>query len=251
MKFEKYNPEEHEYYVKEQFAKTAHRPDQFKKYKEVVENAVVDFDQVFGLNPEFDVIIAKTDVEIAEDEFGRPSHYAYINGMGLTENSQYFERNLLVLRATEKVENWKPFLKSLVAHELAHLKFQHERGTGKSIAYHLLMEGHGMHSDRKVSEIKNYDWRDEWRLPNINVEKFLNELDKKRSWDQPQSDEISVLFDYGTEPWPQAEGYALAYLITEELMERKDLSVEDLIYIESDDWRKEIEKSVENLYGEE
>ncbi|MFB6100462.1 MAG: DUF2268 domain-containing putative Zn-dependent protease [Candidatus Nanohalobium sp.] len=252
MQFEKYDPDEHSGYVKEWFAEASTTPDNLEVFRSVVETAIKDFDEVFGIEVDFDVVIAETDIETVRRERGRDAnHYAYINGMGLTDDFEYFDRNLLVLRVTDTVDEWRSFLKSLAIHEQAHIKFHKERSKGKSIAYHLLMEGHAMHSDRKVSELKDYTWRQEWELPDIQKKKLLEDLDKMRSWNQPQSDEISVLFDYGTDPWPEAEGYALAFFITQDVMERNDLSVEDLLEISKKKWETELKKSIENLYEDE
>lgn len=247
MEIEKYRPEEHSRYVKPDFAENVEETNNFSDFRPVVEEALEDYDDVFGIEADFDVVIAETVIE-SGDPTGA-EYYRYINGMGVTENSEYFDRNLLLLRVSKEPRKWKSFLKSLVIHEASHIEFQTGRGTGRTIAYHLLMEGHAMHSDRQVSEKKDYDWRQNWELPEIDEQDFLEELDKKRSWDQPQSEEVSTIFDQGGEKWSNGEGYSLAYHITKKVMKMEGLSVEDLIDLEIKVWREKVEKSIKTLYN--
>lgn len=246
MDFERYDPDVHSQYVKPDFAENVEETNNFSDFRPIVEEALEDYDNVFGIKTDFDVVIAETIVEPG-DPVGT-EYYTYINGMGITENSEYFDRNLLLLRISKEPEKWRSFLKSLVVHEASHIEFQTRKGTGKTIAYHLLMEGHTMHSDRVVSEKKDYDWRQKWELPEIDKQEFLEELDKKRSWNQPQSDEISTIFEYGGEKWRKGEGYSLAYHITGQVMENKGLSEKDLINVDMEKWIEYIKEAVEQLY---
>ncbi|MFB6116665.1 MAG: DUF2268 domain-containing putative Zn-dependent protease [Candidatus Nanosalina sp.] len=252
MEFEKWEDGEHSDMVKPGFADLCIEPEDIGKYREVVEEAVEDIEDVFGVSVSLKVVIAKTDTsQIRGKPVEETSMYAFIQGMGLSPQVYNVEENMIFLRVTDEVENWRSFLKSLVVHEEAHLEFQDEREVGYTILRHLLFEGHAMHRDRKVSEEKGYEWRQDWELPDIDRGEFLAELDKKRSWDEPQSEEVSTLFDSGGEKWKDGEGYSMAFHIAKDVMERKEIGVQELVEIGYEEWRKQVEKSVENLYGED
>lgn len=253
MEFEQWSDGEYSDYVKPSFAEMSKPPkDNFNEYRKVVEEGLADYRDVFGINVGFDVVIAETDIESAEDFYGdEDSYYAYINGMSAFADSPWHDRNIVTIRVTDKPEKWKSFLKSLVVHETAHLHFQENRDTVETIAHHMLMEGHAMHAVKMISQRKNYDWRQEWELPKIDVKKVVKELDKERSWNQNQSKEISTLFNYGGDTWPEAEGYTLSYHTTREIINRKNWDIRKLEKIKTEKWKKEIKKSLKNLYGDQ
>ena len=252
MEFEKWKDNKHSEMVKPRFADLCIKPENIGKYRRAVEEAMEDIEDVFSVSVSLKVVIAKTDTgQIRGEPIEETSMYTFIQGMGLSPQVYNVEENTIFLRVTDEVENWKSFLKSLVVHEEAHLEFQNEREAGYTILRHLLFEGHAMHSDRKVSEEKDYEWRQDWELPDIDREEFLAELEKKRSWDKPQSEEVSTLFDSGGERWTDGEGYNMAFHIAKEAMERKGIGVQDLAEIGYEEWRKEVEKSLDELYSED
>jgi hypothetical protein len=251
MEFEMWKDEKHSEMVKPRFADLCIEPENIGKYRKVVDEALEDIEDVFVESVFLKVVITKTDTsQIRGEPVEETSMYTFIHGMGLSPQNYKVEENTMFLRVTDEVENWRSFLKSLVVHEEAHLEFQNKREVGYTILRHLLFEGHAMHRDRKVSEEKDYEWRQDWEIPDIDREEFLAELDKKRSWDEPQSEEVSTLFDSGGDKWTNGEGYSMAFHIAKDVMERKEIGVQELVEVGYDEWREAVEKSIDKIYGE-
>lgn len=252
MKFERYRPETHAEKLTEWFRYKASKPENHEKYGNAIEEAYHDFKDYFGLDRDVMFVFAETDVKALEGRYDEipASEYA----MGFSADPEYHdvERPTVFIMATDRYEYWENILKFTVAHELAHQKFYESRDMGWKIFQRMLFEGHAMNSAEKLSSVKNYEWTKEgWEAEDVYSKELFEELDKFNKWKDQDEVEVSTLFEPGGEKWQGAEGYPVTFQVTRDVLERRNWKVQDLLDVSEEEWRREIEKSIENLYLEE
>ncbi len=245
MEFEKYDSEVHDQRVMDWFSSLAKKPSKFAEYREAIQEALQEVDEAVGVDADFKVVVAETQ----EVEGSDLPEWKYVLGMSLSPEYHWVEENTLFVRTTDSYENWRSAVKHTVAHEEAHQEFYENRDLGSTVYDHMLFEGHAQKTAEKVSEENGYNW-DIVNLtdPDVMADNLKQELEKDRAWNEEQSEEISTLFNPGGSKWQNAEGYAVTYQVVTEIMGRNNYDVRDLLRVEDEKWRGEVDKSIERLY---
>ena len=250
MEFKTYTEEEFEEKVMDWFSSRAKEPESLEPYTGAIEQAIQDMEEKYGLEIDFKVVIAETSIEKLETQFDEKiPRIAYTNGMGLSEELYEVDKDSVFLRTNKETDFWEGDLKSVAVHELAHLKFFENRELGSSIYEHILFEGHAMHIEKRIAKENNYEteFYHESKT-DIDKEELKKDLDKKRSWNEPQSSEVSTIFKPEGEKWLNAEGYPIAYQITAQILDQEEIEIEQLLEYEKSEWRQKVDKAVEEIY---
>ncbi|MFB6116664.1 MAG: hypothetical protein ABEK10_04080 [Candidatus Nanosalina sp.] len=252
MQFEKYDPEQHADKLMDWFTEKAVEPEDYERYKEAAEEAYHDFGDVFGLDREIRFVLAETDVSVLEDRYEEIPAQAYSQGFSADPNTESHDVEVptVFMMTTSRYEYWEDSLKYVAVHELAHQKFYDNHDVGWRIFQRMLFEGHAMHSAEKVAEEKDYRWSQAgWKVEEVDPIEVRKELDRLNTWKGEQEGEVSTFFVPGGDRWPNAEGYPITYQLTENVRVRKGIGVSELLDLGFDEWRDEIEKSLEDEYG--
>lgn len=252
MEFEKYSPEEHADKLMDWFTEKAVIPRDYEKYKQAVEAALQDFRDVFGLDRNIRFVLAETDVSVLEDRYEEIPAQAYSQGFSGDPDTEGHEVEVptVFVMTTSQYKYWEDSLKYLTAHELAHQKFYENHEVGWRIFQRMLFEGHAMHTAEKVAEEKGYNWSQTgWKAEDVDPAEVRQELDRLNTWKSEQDGEVSTFFVPGGDRWQNAEGYPITIRLTENVMERNGIGVSELLESSFDEWREEIEKSLEEEYG--
>jgi hypothetical protein len=252
MELEKYSPEEHAGKLMEWFTEKAVEPKDYERYMEAVEEAYHDFEEIFGLDRNIRFVLAEAYVSVLEDRYEKIPAHAYSQGFSADPGTEGHDVEVptVFLITTRQYEYWEDSLKYVTAHELAHQKFYDNHDVGWRIFQRMLFEGHAMHSAEKVAEEKDYHWSQAgWKIEEVDPAEVREELDRLNTWKGKQDGEVSTFFVPGGERWQIAEGYPITFRLTENMMERNGIGVSELLDLSFDEWRDEIEKSLEEEYG--
>ena len=250
MEFERYKPEKHGEKLNEWFRYKASEPDNLEKYEEIVEEAYDDFRNYFGLERQVRLVFAKTNIEVLKEKYDEIPVWEYAMGFSTDPEYHEVERPTVFIMATDDYEHWENILKFTLAHEIAHQKFYELRDVGWRIYQRMLFEGHAMHSAEELSKEKNYDWSHEgWSPEKVNPEAIKQELEKFNKWKDQEDVDVSSLFVPGGDKWANAEGYPITYKVTERLIDKMDLDVQDLLTLPEEEWKVNVKEILTELYG--
>lgn len=249
MEFEKYDPEKHEEDVPAFFSDVAKAPTHFEKFRDAVEEALDDIEEVLEREVDFDVVIASTDMEALGNLEDIPEGL-YFRGYSLGEQiHSHANRNAIFLAATTESDYWEAGLKNMAVHEEAHQEFFEYLPDQDHVVWESMMiEGHALVREKTVREEKDYKWRGDPRNYEGSAEEVLEELDKNREWqgDKYNRDNTSSIFTMDSE-W-EAIGYVIAQDVYMNVLERNEMEVDEPL-AESRDWmRDQVEKSIIELY---
>jgi len=248
MEFEKWNNQEDYGSLMDWFRVKACEPGSYEKYREGVEEAFSDFGNVFGLDRGISFVVAETDIDFLEGKYEEVPDWAYSQGFSADPEWHDVENPSVFVMANDNYKYWRDLLKFVTAHELAHQKFYENHEVEWRIYQRMMFEGHSMHSAEKVAEEKGYNWVNHDHEPGkIDKEELITELDKFNTWTGENEEETSSLFVPGGEKWKNAEGYPIAFQITEDILERIECDISDLLDMSFEDWRKETEKSIKGM----
>lgn len=251
MNFEKWDNEEDYGNLMGWFSNKATEPESYERYMRAVQDANRDFKEVFGIERDVNFVIAKTDIEFLEEKYDKVPDWAYSQGFSATPEWHDVETPTVFMMANDEYKYWEDILKFVTAHELAHQKFYETHEVGWKIYQRMMFEGHAMHSAEKLASEKEYNWSQaEWRANEVNKTELLDELDKFNTWAGENEGKPSKLFVPGGEKWQNAEGYPITFQVKENILDRNSLEVSDLLEMSFEEWREEVEKSIENLYEE-
>lgn len=249
MEFERWNNQEDYNKLMDWFNAKAGEPKNYQKYENAVREALTDFREVFGLEREVSFVIAETDIGFLEDKYDEVPDWSYSQGFSASPEWHDLEKPTVFVMANDNYEYWKDLLKFVTAHELAHQKFYENHEIGWQIYQKMMFEGHAMHSAEQIAEEKDYNWlKHEQKTRKIDKEELLAELDKYNTWAGENKEPTSTLFVPGGEKWQNAEGYPIAFQITEDILERTERDINDLLEMSFEEWREETEKSINRYY---
>ncbi|MFB6115510.1 MAG: DUF2268 domain-containing putative Zn-dependent protease [Candidatus Nanohalobium sp.] len=253
MEFEKYKLEKHRDDVKSWYAEKVNTPSDIEPYRDAVEKAIDDIQDVLGLDVEFTIVIGETDVdEVKRGVDGELPQSAYVFGMSFNPGMHDVGDKVVYLSANTRCDYWRPGLKHTAVHEASHQKFFAENPSmNHRIWESMIFEGHAISSAEKVSEERDYQWSIRPDRYEGTASRLKEELDMKRAFDHTDTEGKSQLFLYEGEEWPGAKGYVIAFEVYQEILDRKSMEIGEPIEMSHEDMRKQVEKSVENLYGED
>ena len=250
MEFKTYDPSEDDY-LWEAFEEVLVAPENVEKYRETIEEALEDSEEVLGRNTDIEVVFGLSDPEKIKDKWGEDAETNF-HVYGFTFGSWFddFDKDFIFLYANDSKEDWRPALKNLTVHEGSHIDF-YNHYSDEEIAKRLngpnynsvLFEGHSTNSAEKVDEVKGYGWQPDYRTVgnSFDYKKLKKELEKDRT--------ESGFFDHGGDEWQDAEGYPASFEIFSWIIENKGLEVEDLPELSEERTRELVDEAVENLYS--
>ncbi len=249
MKFKTYDPEE-DGYLPEHYEGLLDRPEEVDKYREAVEEALQDADEVLGMSSDVEIVFGLADPEKVDERWEVETGLNF-HVHGFTYGSWFddVDRDFIFLYADDSRSDWKAALKNMTVHERAHIDFYDShsdealRGRLRGSMYdNMLFEGHSTNSAAKVNDVKGYGWRPSHReLGKVDPDarKLKEELEKPRK--------ESNLLDRGGE-WDEDEGYAMAFEIFNWVIENRGLEVEELPQLSEQETRELVDEAAEELY---
>ena len=247
MEFQKYNREAHAEGVPKFFSEKAERPENFKEFIGAVDQAFSDIEEVVGMEADFDVVVANTDLE-EFDEDTPPG--LYFRGYSLDKDAHgHADRNKIFLAGPSNYEFWRPGVKNIAVHEEAHQEFYSNFGDMAHVIWEsIVFEGHALMRERTVREEKNYDWRGDPREYEGSAQEVIDKLDKNREWQGQKyhRDNTSSLFSMQSD-W-EGIGYVIALDVYSDMIERNGMDIDESLTKEKTWLRNEVEKSLEKLY---
>lgn len=221
MDIEFYDEEKHDYFL-EGYRKYSREPESDEKefFRSGLESVAQDISDITGASTDFKLYFAMTDCSTFDED--APIN-RYVHGFSFAEWMEGFERDVVMIRAVRYRENWKDCLINMMAHEMAHQGFYSKN---QSAPYtnleNLIFEGHAMNRTEEVAEELELEWNPHYRSnksPEINSQDIIEVLDENRTY-QPKN-----IFQNGSKPCPEAEGYQIAYLIVKHLVKEKSYDI--------------------------
>lgn len=248
MNFEKYDQETHAEEVPEFFSEQAERPENFEEFRDAVGEALSDIEEVIGMDADFDVVVASTDLEEFDEETP-PGLYFRGYSLGKDVHS-HAERNKVFLAGPLDYEYWRPGVKNMTVHEEAHQEFFWRITDLNHVVWEsMVLEGHALLREKTVREEKDYAWRADPRSYEGSAQEIIDELDKNREWqgEKYDRDNTSSLFSMESD-W-EGIGYVIASEVYSDMVERNSMEIDEPLTQEKDWLRAEVEKSLKNLYN--
>lgn len=250
MQFKTYDPEEDDY-LPEHYESLLDRPEDVEKYREAVEEALSDAEEVLGFSSDVEIVFGLANPEKVNERWDFETGLNF-HVHGFTYGSWFDDRDrdFIFLYADDSENGWEAALKNMTVHERAHIDFYdkhsdealRERLRG-SMYDNMLFEGHSTNSAAKVNEVKGYGHSPGHRelgKMDPEVQKLRDELEKTR--------EESNLLDKGGEDWDEQEGYTMAYEIFNWVIENKSLEVKELPELSQEEVQELVDEAVEELY---
>lgn len=247
MEFQKYEPEVHAELVPEFFSSVVDDPENFEDFREVVEEALKDIDQVVGMSAEFDVVIGEVDVE----KLGDVPEGLYFRGYSLGEEvHDHAERDIVLLGASKESDYWEAGLKNMTVHEEAHQEFyEYIRDMDHVIWESMIFEGHALVREEKVRDEKGYMWRGDPRSYEGSAREVIETLDKNREWEGDRYDRDNTSSIFSVESNWEGIGYVIAQEVYSDIMDRNSLGIDEALTRDNDWLRAQVEESVRNIYS--
>lgn len=249
MEFKTYDPEQDDY-LPETYEGLLDRPEDVEKYREAVEEALNDAEEVLGFSSDVEIVFGLADPEKVDERWDFETGLNF-HVHGFTYGSWFDdrERDFIFLYADDSMSGWEAALKNMTVHERAHIDFYdkhsdevlRERLRG-SMYDNMLFEGHSTNSAAKVNRVKDYGHSPGHRelgKMDPEVQKLRKELEKTR--------EESTLLD-GGEDWDEQEGYTMAFEIFNWAIKNRSLEVEELPQLSQQETREIVDEAVEELY---
>ncbi|MFB6115653.1 MAG: hypothetical protein ABEK04_05225 [Candidatus Nanohalobium sp.] len=247
MNLKKYDPETHAEEVPEFFSEQAVRPESFEEFRDAVDEALTDIEEVVGMDADFDVVIAATDIEKFDEE---TPPGLYFRGYSLGKDVHgHADRNKVFLAGPTDYEYWRPGVKNMAVHEEAHQEFfQRITDLDHVIWESMVLEGHALLREKTVREERDYEWSGDPRSYDGSAQEVIEELDKNREWqgEKYDRDNTSSLFSMESD-W-EGIGYVIAREVYSDMVKRNGMEIDEPLTQEKDWLRAEVEKSIENLY---
>lgn len=243
MEFEKYDSEEHGYFLDE-FTRYSREPNQEEAdfFSELLQEKVEKISDIAGQESDFKLYFAMTDESGLEDEL--PVN-RYVHGFSFAEWMEGFDHDVIMIRAVRDRENWKSCLVNMLAHEIAHQEFYSKtERMPYSNWYNLVFEGHAMNRAEQVTEELGVDWKPDYRSYEsieAGYETIAEVLEEDRTH------ESDGIFQNGEKPCENAEGYNIAYRVVKDITDRRDLTLDTLVEEDADVLKKEVEKSLKKV----
>ncbi|QKQ97959.1 hypothetical protein GKQ38_00275 [Candidatus Nanohaloarchaea archaeon] len=238
MDLEFYNEEKHDYFL-DTFTDYSREPTEEEEefFRPELEQIVEDISEVTGQSDDFKLYYAMTDEDALDDDL--PIN-RYVHGFSFAEWMEGFDRDVVMIRAVNDREDWRPCLVNMLAHEMAHQEYYSKNKTAPyTNLQNLVFEGHAMNRAEQVAEELDLEWSPHYRSeepPEIDSGAIIQVLDKNRN--QGSED----IFSNGGELCEQAEGYQIAYLTVDYLVNEKDIGLGELPGEES--LREEVEEAL-------
>lgn len=241
MDLEFYDEEEHNYFL-DSFTEYSREPTEEKKqfFRPELEEIVGDISEVTGQSDDFKLYYAMTDESNLDEDL--PIN-RYVHGFSFPEWMEGFDRDVIMIRAVNDREDWRPCLVNMLAHEMAHQEYYSKN---KSSPYtnleNLVFEGHAMNRAEQVAEELGLEWSPHYRsreAPEIKSDDIIQVLDENRN--QGAED----IFSNGGETCENAEGYQIAYLTVGYLIDEKGIGLDELPMEEN--LREEVTEALDNI----
>ena len=229
----------------------------FEEFSDVIEEAMAEGSEVFEVPDDVKIVVAQTDVEAMREEHGKDFSrvylvhgYSFHSGM---ENAVEDE-DVILLRSGKGLDEWRAAMKNMLVHELAHQRFFRDSVNFSFEEQYddIFFEGHAMLAAEKVC--KEFSWR--WRPPfrpeetiKLNLEDFIQDLQRKRVLDDTDGEEIGSLFRSGGERFQNAEGYPASFQICRWLVRNTDLEFDKIPKLEKDRRKRLAERAAEELFN--
>lgn len=193
---------------------------EFEELKKAANEALEDIEDVHGVNPDFEVVVALTD----QSEFDEDANPAYLfMGLSLREGMRDVEQKIIFVRGVTDLEDWKQRFKDMLVHEAGHQVFYVEDdGSGRDQFYSMRFEGHAENFASQVSNEKGYGYRPPWRVDEpldleIETEQIIEDLEVNRQWPDEAEKLSEQMFVSGGDRYQKAEGYSIAYQLIKAL----------------------------------
>lgn len=251
MEFKTYDPEEDDY-LHEDFEEVLESPENVEKFRNVIEEALNDAEEVLGFSADVEIVFGLADPERIKEKWGEDAGTNF-HVYGFTYGSWFEnrEKDFIFLYANDLKDYWEQALKNMVVHERAHIDFYDHHSDevlserlNNYMYDNILFEGHSTNSAAKLNRVKGYGWSPSHReLGKVDpgLERLKEEFEKKRT--------ESSFFDHGGDEWKEAEGYPVSYEIFHWIIENKGLEIHELPELSQDEVEELVDEASEKLYG--
>lgn len=106
MNIEFFDPEKHSELVPDFFSDDVIEPTEMSHYRKVINDALDDIDEVYGITAEFKIVFAEIDVEKFREEFGDDiPPQVFFRGYSLSKQAhEKADENIMFLATSEEYE---------------------------------------------------------------------------------------------------------------------------------------------------
>ncbi len=225
---------------------------EYKEFKTEAEKAIRHCEEVFDIDTDFVVKLARTDTTGFDPQEAHPGNS--FMGFSAMEGMRGSNENQVFVRATTQVDYWRPALRDMLNHEVGHQAW-YSTGFENTRAqyFNLRFEGHAMNFAEQVNQQKDYDWSNPARTverPEIDAEQLFKDLESDRCWKDSEDIDLSEqLFQTGGTRYRWAEGYTIAYQVVKRVVDTEPINLTDIPTLQEERWRKMCKSAVEEMYA--
>lgn len=187
--------------------------------------------------------------ELAETERGRTSlssAYAFH-----PEFHDWEQEPTIYIKSSTDVPGWNYSFQNSMVHEAAHqLFYQGEFSGFQDQLDNIIFEGHAMNMAKLMCDRYDYEYSSPWRPEDpldIPAETIFEELPKERTLNDKQDSDIGNLFRQG-EPFPNQEGYMIAYQAGQWILENTSHDLADFPDFSRSEREDIVHTAIEALY---
>ncbi|NMJ76446.1 hypothetical protein GLU01_00050 [Nanohaloarchaea archaeon] len=225
---------------------------EYKEFKTEAEKAIRHCEEVFDIDTDFVVKLARTDTTGFDPQEAHPGNS--FMGFSAVEGMRGSNENQVFVRATTQVDYWRPALRDMLNHEVGHQAwYQTGFDAVQSQYFNLRFEGHAMNFAGRINEERNYSWSTPERTserPEVDAQQLLKDLEHRRHWKDSDSVDLSKqMFQVGGDRYRWAEGYTIAYQVVKQVMQTKVIGITDIPTLQQERWRKMCESAIKEMYA--